>query len=239
MKTLTGIKSLDSLTGGIPDDKVTTIVGRPGSGRSMTLLTLAVASEEDCAMFMPRLSYSMIRDNVSIIAANRGIEFNDIRWYTSGGMWLVIELPTHTIRVAGESTEVVMNTKHMVAAMTTLVDSLAAKAVYIDAPYLIAKTKDEEKALMSTISKYSRKTNVTIVVATRLRGDSEKSKNPEIDKAVKKASGLIMLAPSWPRVDGTNLKIDLKIIKDLENPENEDSSGSITLDRTSSSILLN
>lgn len=239
MKVKTEIKSLDELVGGLPDNKVTTVVGRIGSGRSMTLLALAVAEKKDCVVYIPRIHYNRIRSDVELIAPNMGYKIKDINWVTTSGMWLIAELPTHTIRIAGEHTEQVKSVKKLTACTTTLVESHSVQCVYLDAPYLIAKTKEDEHALMSSITKYASKTSTSIVIATRLKKDSDASSNPEIDKAIKKASGIILLTPGWPRVDGTDLKIDLKVMKDDENEANEGKTGCITLDRTVSNLLLN
>lgn len=205
----TGIAELDSLThGGVPDDGVTLIAGKHGSGKTLLLVSAALWDPNDSLIISTTGDYSRISDMVRALCTEHGWERSDVDIDISTGMWIVITTPISTIRFAGPMTKASSSLKRIMDTIGTMVDSRTVNSVYVDNPLHGTKNHDDVDTFMEFIHDTARRSSTRFMMTMRTQGNPAEYKLSDIPKQVRRNTDLILYTPTWPKVDGTDMVVE-------------------------------
>lgn len=211
----TDVKVIDDLLGGgLARGEVTAIASRPGMGKTMGLLSIAVRAGVDSVLYAPCMGYPDAKDRVAKICQGLG-GAGEVTYDVTPGLWLSIQFPDHKMLVAGRTARAVANGKAMLASMEAMLESGSASIVLLDAPCKKMKAR-EEKEFMGQLAKIARRYCAPIVVSTML-GHNPSVSAPtisDVDDAVADVAADVIWVSGWPRIVKGDEKFSIGVLSD-------------------------
>ena len=211
----TDVEAIDDLLdGGLARGEVTAIASRPGMGKTMGLLSIAVKAGVDSVLYAPSLSYPDAKDRVAKICQGLG-SAGEATYDLTPGLWLSIQLPDHKMLVAGRAARAVANGKTMLANMEAMLETGSASIVMLDAPCKKMKAR-EEKEFMGQLAKIARRYCAPVVVSTMLRLDPAVSSPTisDVNETVADVAADVIWMSGWPKIVRGDEKFTVGVLSD-------------------------
>lgn len=197
----TRINGLDEiLGGGLHPAAITAIAGKAGNGKTMAMLATAAKSEADAAIYAPSLSYGDAKEKLAIIRDALSYNGLEVTYDLTNGLWLVVRLPDHTIRIAGLSARAITDAKTMLASMSTMAAAGAAGLILADSPCSLVDGKKAEDKMMDSLERIARENHLPIVVTTTLPRTADGPSIKDVKKPVRDHSDTVIWISSWPKI---------------------------------------
>lgn len=212
----TNVEAIDGLlSGGLAIGEVTAIAGRPGMGKTMGLLAVAVKAGVDCVLYAPSLGYPDAKGRVATICRGLGINLDEVTYDLTPGLWLSIQLPDHKVLVAGHSVRATVSGKSMLDNMEALLASGSASIVMLDAPCKKMKTH-EEREFMGSLAKLAKRYAAPVVVSTMLHSSPAVAEPAisDVNEIVSSVASDVIWISGWPRIVRMDAKFRIGVLSD-------------------------
>lgn len=214
----TRINGLDEvLDGGLHPSAITAIAGKAGTGKTMAMLATAAKSGADAVIYAPSLSYGDAKEKLAIIRDALGYNDLEVTYDLTNGLWLVVKLPDHTIRIAGMSARAITDAKTMLASMSTMAASGAAGLILADSPCSLVDGKKADDKMMASLERIARENHLPVIVTTTLPRTAGKPSIKDVKKPVRDHSDTVIWISSWPKITGGSAVFKVSALDDQDH----------------------
>lgn len=211
----TGVPVIDGLlSGGLARGEVTAIASKPGMGKTMGLLAVAVEAGVDCVLYAPTLSYPDAKSRVATICQSLDVDVDSVTYDHTPGLWLSIRLPRHRVLVAGHLARATVTGKGMLENVEALLASGAASIAMFDAPCR-KMDDDAERKFMRQLAKIAKRYSAPVIVTTMLHNSpGDDPVINDVNEIVGDVADDVIWISGWPRIVGGGAKFKVGVLSD-------------------------